>query len=208
MNHISNTHTLPSSPTIKMFFSLPVRTRPDPNQPPKPEPQPSPELEQTLTQLVLHTPDWDDTPKSIAWFSNLRTTVSSLLTRLIDICEGAIQQYEQTNTHHYNRRYNRLKTSVLLLRGWLEREFLPETRMTKWFLRAVDDVLMVRATECPYDIDMLDLKARAEGVVREGHEVAGLVQEAVIRLGDKRDGAAAWKEEEMFFAMPDNGVAA
>lgn len=80
--------------------------------------------------------------------------------------------------------------------------------MTKWFLRAVDDVLMVRATECPYDIDMLDLKARAEGVVREGHEVAGLVQEAVIRLGDKRDGAAAWKEEEMFFAMPDNGVAA
>lgn len=184
------------------------------NPAPQPTPDPDKEYEHILAQFSA--PDWSDSPHALAWFHDLRTSVLDILTRLLTICQQAITQHKSSITAYnlrYNNRYNRLTTSVAFLRGWLDKEFLPEMRMTKWFLRAVDDVLMVRATEVQYDIDcwMGGLRGEAEGVVKEGHALAGLVQDAVIKLGEMREGVNTapgarfgekLRDEEMFLDLP------
>ncbi|ODM15034.1 hypothetical protein SI65_09529 [Aspergillus cristatus] len=204
-----------------MSFFLPFRSKPtmaplNPAPQPSPTPTPDPDKEYEHILAQLSAPDWSDSPHALAWFHDLRTSVTDILTRLLGICQAAITKFEaneSSHSLHYNRRYNRLTTSVAFLRGWMDKEFLPEMRMTKWFLRAVDDVLMVRATEVQYDIEywMGGLRQRAEGVVGEGHALAGLVQDAVIKLGEMREGvntapgAKAGEKlrgEEMFLDLP------
>lgn len=202
-----------------MSFFLPFRFKPtmtplNPTRQPTPTPDPDQEYEHILAQLSA--PDWFDSPHALAWFHDLRTSVLDILTRLLAICQVAITKHEASNTAYslrYNNRYNRLTTSVAFLRGWLDKEFLPEMRMTKWFLRAVDDVLVVRATEVQYDIEywMGGLRGEAEGIVGEGHALAGLVQDAVIKLGEMREGVNTapgarvgekLRDKEMFLDLP------
>ncbi|OJJ85904.1 uncharacterized protein ASPGLDRAFT_56482 [Aspergillus glaucus CBS 516.65] len=204
-----------------MSFLLPFRSKPtmtplNPAPQPTPTPTPDPDKEYEHILAQLSAPDWSDSPHALAWFHDLRTSVLDILNRLLTICQAAIIKYEASNTAdnlHYNNRYNRLTTSVAFLRGWLDKEFLPEMRMTKWFLRAVDDVFMVRATEMQYDIEywMGGLRGKAEGVVGEGHALAGLVQDAVIKLGEMREGVNTapgarvgekLRDEEMFLDLP------
>lgn len=204
-----------------MSFFLPFRSKPtmaplNPTPQPSPTASPDPDKEYEHILAQLSAPDWSDSPHALAWFHDLRTSVTDILTRLLEICQAAITKFEANESPyslHYNRRYNRLTTSVAFLRGWVNKEFLPETRMTKWFLRAVDDVLMVRATEVQYDIEhwMGGLRQRAEGVVAEGHALAGLVQDAVIKLGEMREGVNTapgakvgekLRDDEMFLDLP------
>ncbi|EYE95236.1 uncharacterized protein EURHEDRAFT_402866 [Aspergillus ruber CBS 135680] len=206
-----------------MSFFLPFRSKhttsplnPAPQSPSTPTPDQDSDKEYEHILAQLSAPDWSDSPHALGWFHDLRTSVLDILTRLLRICQQAIKQYETSNTTYnlrYNNRYNRLTTSVVFLRSWLNKEFLPEMRMTKWFLRAVDDVFMVRATEVQYDIEywMGGLRREAERVVGEGHALAGLVQDAIIKLGEIREGIDAapgekvgekLRAEEMFLDLP------
>ena len=147
----------------------------------------------------LSAPEWSNLKEAIAWFRSLRSTIKDIVYRFVNVIQDAMSIFEHGNAEHYT---NYAMLTMMKERLWNDwKLFIRQNLITSEFLAnqnflhgnlssAIRHMTTPRLAAADLARKMAGLRNVARLISIEGEGIWGFIQEAIIRLDERREGHA------------------
>ncbi|KAF5857450.1 hypothetical protein ETB97_005764 [Aspergillus alliaceus] len=144
----------------------------------------------------LSLPEWNTSKDSVAWFTQLRKVIKSIIYRYCSVLQKALEVFEVSNATAYSHYHSLQSFLQATWNRWLE--FNQRKSITSSFLSSCifhDDLLQCLSwMRTPHKAskrllgEMATLRTSVRSLVNEMSSVRGLVNDALARLEEMNEG--------------------